>query len=101
MFLVCCLTLHQNTYMTCGTKLSKFTAFVMFFIKIRLSLQDEDIAFRFRCHASTVSRNLHRVLDIMFMCTAECIKWPDRDVLSFTPPASFIKCFKKCAVIID
>ena len=35
------------------------------------------------------------------MCTAECIKWPDRDVLRLTMPASFRKFFKKCAVIID
>ena len=35
------------------------------------------------------------------MCTAECIKWQDRDVLRLTMPASFRKFFKKCAVIID
>ena len=68
-----------SKYMPRGTKLSKFTAFVIFFIKIRLSLQDEDISFRFGCHVSTVCRSFHRVLDILFMCTAECIKWPDRD----------------------
>ena len=90
-----------SKYIPRGTKLSKFAAFVMFFMKIRLSLQDEDIAFRFGCHVSTVSRSFHRVLDILFMCTAECIKWPDRDVLRLTMPASFRKFFKKCAVIID
>ena len=58
-------------------------------MKIRLSLQDEDIAFRFGCHVSTVSRNFHRVLDTLFMCTADCIKWPDRDVLRMTMPAFF------------
>ena len=84
-----------------GTKLSKFAAFVMFFIKIRLSLQDEDIAFRFGCHISTIFRSFHRVLDILFMCTAKCIKWPDGDVLRLTMPASFRKFFKKCVVIID
>ena len=44
---------------------------------------------------------VERVLDILFMCTADCIKWPDRDVFCLTMPASFRKFFKKCAVITD
>jgi len=34
------------------------------------------------------------------MCTADYIKWPDRDILRLTMPASFTKFFKKCAVMI-
>ena len=90
-----------SKYMPCSTKHSNFTVFVMFFMKIRLNLQDEDIAFRFGCHVSTGSRRFHHALDILFMCTTDCIKWPDRDVLCLTMPASFRKFFKKCAVIID
>jgi len=84
-----------------GRKISKFSSFLMFFMKIRLNLFDEDLGFRFGCHASTVSRCFHNVLDTLVMCTANCIKWPDREVLRLTMPASFRRFFKKCAVIID
>ena len=50
--MVCMFNLASKC-MARGTKLTKFTAFVMFFIKMRLGLQDEDIAFRFGCHISS------------------------------------------------
>ena len=70
---------------------------IMFFLKLRLNLFDEDIAYRFRVHPSTVSRNFHRVLDV----AAALIKWPEREVLRQTMPTSFRKFFNKCCVIID
>ena len=73
----------------------------MFLMKLRLNLFDEDLAFRFGIHQSSVSRNFHRLLDIMFTCTSNLIKWPDRETLRQTMPSSFRKFFKKCAVIID
>lgn len=81
-------------------KLPKMSAFLMF-LKLRLGLFDEDIGFRFGVHPSTVSRNFHRILDVMFIKTTPLIKWPDRDVLRETMPMSFHKFFKKCCVIID
>ena len=62
---------------------------IMFFLKIRLSLFDEDIAYRFRVHPSTVSRNFHRVLDVAAAKAAALIKWPEREVLRQTMPMSF------------
>ena len=82
-------------------RLTKLTMLLMFFLKIRLNLFDEDIGYRFDVHSSTVSRNFHRVLDVMFVKTAPLIKWPERDVLRETIPMSFRKFFKKCCVIID
>jgi len=73
----------------------------MFILKLRLNLFDEDIAYRFGVHASTVSRNFHRVLDVAFVKTAHLIKWPDRETLHLTMPMSFRKFFKQCCVIID
>ena len=64
---------------------------------IRLSLFDEDIAYRFRVHPSTVSRNFHRVLDVAAAKAAAMIKWPEREVLRQTMPRNF---FKKCYVIM-
>lgn len=57
--------------------------------------------FSFGVHPSTVSRNFHRILDVMFVKTAELIKWPERDVFQETMPMSFWNFFKKCCVIID
>jgi hypothetical protein len=74
---------------------------VMFFLKIRLNLHDEDIAHRFSVHNSTVSRNFHRVLDVLYIKLKVFVKWPDRDTLRLTMPTSFRKFFKKCAVIVD
>ena len=73
-------------------KLTKMSMVIMFFLKIRLGLFDEDIADRFGVHPSTVSRNF-RVLDVMATKTAHLIKWQC--------PCLFASFFKRCAVIID
>ena len=82
-------------------KLSKLSMVIMFFLKIRLNLYDEDIADRLSVHPATVSRNFHRVLDVMAVKTAHLIKWPDRETLQMIIPMSFRKFFKQCCVIID
>ena len=74
---------------------------IMFFMKLRLNLLEEDIGYRFGVHPSTVSRNFHRVLDVVAARTTHLIKWPDRDTLYQTMPMTFRKFFKKCCVIID
>jgi len=84
-----------------GVKLTKFKMVIMFFMKIRLNSLDEDLAFRFGVHQSTVSRNFHRVLNVMHDRLSPLIVWPERGVLMQTMPASFRKFFRKCAVIID
>ena len=71
----------------------------MFLMKIRLNLFDEDIAYRFGVHRTTVSRNFHHVLEVLYFKTKDLIKWPDREVLRLTMPTSFRKFFKKCAVM--
>ena len=43
----------------------------MFLMKIRLNLFDEDIAYRFSVHHTTVSRNFHKVLDVMAARTVQ------------------------------
>ena len=80
-------------------KLSKISMFLMFILKLRLNLFDEDIGYRFGVHASTVSRNFHRVLEVTFARTAHLIKWLDRETLRLTMPMSFRKFFKQCCVI--
>ena len=76
-------------------KVSKFDMLMIFLVKIRLNLLEEDIACRFGIHQSTVSRIFHRVLDILAIKTAPLIKWPDRETLRLTMPMSFRKFLKK------
>ena len=73
----------------------------MFLMKLRLNVFDEDLAFKFGVHRTTVSRNFYYVLNVMYVKTNHLIKWPDRDALRSTMPTSFQKFFKSCAVIID
>ena len=61
---------------------------------------DEDLAFWFGVHCSTISRYFHQVLDVMAVKTAPFIKWPERDTLHEMIPTTFRKFFKKCALII-
>ena len=71
------------------SKLTTFEMIMMFLIKIRLNLFDEDIAYRFSCHRTKVSRTFHKFLDVMAAKTAHLIKWPDRETLRETMPSSF------------
>lgn len=90
-----------SPYLPTKSKLTKFSQIMMFIMKLRLNLFDQDIGYRFGVHQSTVSRNFHRVLNIAAAKTAFLIQWPDRDALRLTMPMSFRQFFKECCVIID
>ena len=81
--------------------LSKFYAFIATLMKLRLSLYDQDIAYRFGVHQTTISRNFRRWIDVMFIRLKPLIKWPGREELRKTMPLDFKTNFKKCVVIID
>ena len=82
-------------------KISKFSSVVMFLMKLRLNLLDEDIAYRFHVNQAMVSRNFHDVLNVAAAKTSFLIQWPERGVLRKTMPVPFRRFFKKCCVIID
>ena len=84
-----------------NSKITTFQMLLMFFMKIRLNLFEEDIGYRFGVHKATVSRNFHKVLDVMYVKLSHLIKWPSREILRDTLPSSFRRFFKKCCVIID
>ena len=67
-----------------GLKLSKYKMVLMFLMKLCLNFPDRVITHQFGIHASTVSRNFHKVLDVMYICTTDFIKWPNRGVLRMT-----------------
>ena len=86
---------------TSNSKLSTFEMVVLFFMRIRLNLHEEDIGYRFGIHHTTVSQCFHKVLNVMHVKLSHLIKWPDRDTLRETLPFTFRWFFKSCCVIID
>ena len=73
----------------------------MVLLKLRLNLSDQDIAYRFGIHQSTVSRNFRKWIDVMYCRLKPLILWPEREILMQTMPVVFKNTFKKCTVIID
>ena len=70
-----------ESYLPNSPKISKINL-LLILVKLWLNLFDEDIATRFGIHQTTVSRNFHKVLDVMAVKTAFLIKWPDRVTLT-------------------
>ena len=81
--------------------LSNFQKFMLTLMKLRLSLYDQDLAFRFGVHQSTVSRIFRRWIEIMYIRLRPLIKWPNREELLKSMPMDLRSSFKRCIVIID
>ena len=91
---------------TRGLPVSNFTGdifdqFLMTLMKLRLNVADQDLAYRFGIHQSTVSRYITKWLDVLYVKLSPLIYWPDRDQLLKIMPTCFRKNFRKCAIIID
>lgn len=63
------------------SKLSSFEMVLMFLIKIRPNLFDEDIGYRFSVHHASVSKNFPKVLDVMAVKTSQMTwsRYPTRN----------------------
>ena len=93
-----------SSHITHGSKahkLSKFEEFIATVMKLRLSLFDQDLTYRFGIHQTTISRNFRRWIDVMYFRLKPLIKWPRREELKKMMPLDFKTHFKKCVVIID
>ncbi|XP_066930915.1 uncharacterized protein [Clytia hemisphaerica] len=86
---------------TLTTKLSKFQQMIMTLMRLRLGLLEQDLAYRFRVHQSTVSRIFKRWIGTMARRMSFLVRWPEREELYKTMPTCFRESFRKCAVIID
>ena len=80
---------------------SAFQQFLMILMKLRLNLGNQDLAYRFGVHQSTVSRYFNRWLDILYNKLSVFVSWPEREVLLKMMPMEFCKKFRKCVIIID
>ena len=82
--------------------LTKFQKFILVFMRLRLNMPVQYLAYRFGASSSTVSRIFLSVLHVMFIRTKPFIFWPDREQLHQTMPMEFRKSFGlKVASIID
>ena len=81
--------------------ISKFQQLLITFMRLRLNLSVQDLAYRFEVHASTVSRVFQTCVHVMFTSMAFLVKWREREELKLTLPACFGEKFSLCAVIID
>ena len=70
----------------------------MVLIKLRLDLVDQDIAYHFVIHQSSVSR---KWIDIMYIRLRHLFLWPEGEKLLKTMPMDFRKNSKRCVIIID
>ena len=57
--------------------LSSFEEFMVTLMKLCLSLFDQDLAFRFGVHQSTISQIFRRWIDIMYVKLKPLIEWPN------------------------
>ena len=80
---------------------SAFQQFLMVLMKLHLNLRNQDLAYRFGVHQSTVSRYFNRWLDILYNRLSVLVSWPEREVVLKTMPMEFCKKFRKCAIIIN
>lgn len=83
------------------SSITKFQQFIMVLMKLRLNLTNQDIAYRFGIHQSSVSRNFRKWIDVMYIRLKPLIKWPEREDLLKTMPMDFKHTFQKCVIIID
>lgn len=82
--------------------MSKFKAFTMTLIKLRLNLSNVFLAYEFETTQPTVSRIFTGCISALYQRLKKLIKWPERETLQKTMPMEFRKNFGiKCAVIID
>ena len=84
-----------------GCACSPFQQFLIVLIKLRLAIGDQDLAYRFGIHQSTVSRYFNKWLDILYRKLSVFVSWPEREQLLKTMPADFRKNFGKCVIVID
>ena len=92
---------YVKPYLKQYSSLSPFQQLLMALMRLRLNLSGQDLAYRFRVHQSTVSRNFEFVVQLLYSKLKPLIIWPDRDLLRKTMPMVFRKHHPNCVVIID
>ncbi|KAM4559396.1 uncharacterized protein PAE49_013822 isoform 2-T2 [Odontesthes bonariensis] len=85
-----------------NVKLSKFQQLLLTLMRLRLDLRNQDLAYRFGAKVGTVTRTVHRMVNIMSSTLVPtAVFWPSRAELRKNLPASLRASHPDCAVIID
>lgn len=82
-------------------KLINHNELLLTVMKLRLNLKNADLAFRFGVAESTVTRIIHKRINILYIALKFLIRWPTREEVRATLPECFRSKFCKAVVIID
>lgn len=85
----------------CSTVLSKGSIFLLIFMKLRLALLNQDLAYRFNISEGLVSRLVNEGLPALAFRLSFLVRWPSKEEVSRTLPSLFKPRYSKCRVIID
>lgn len=81
--------------------LNHFQQLIMVLMKLRLNLEENDLAYRFNVSQPTISRMFNRWISHMSEKVSPLVRRPDQDELRKTLPMSFRTYFSKCVCITD
>ncbi|KAM9342299.1 uncharacterized protein KZ484_014942 [Pholidichthys leucotaenia] len=85
-----------------NVKLSKFQQLLLMLMRLRLDLRNQDLAYRFGVKVGTVTRTVHRMVNIMSSTLVPtAVFWPSRAELRKNLPTALRASHPDCAVIID
>lgn len=85
-----------------NVKLSKFQQLLLTLMRLRLDLRNQDLAYRFGVKVGTVTKTVHRMVNIMSSTLVPtAVFWPSRAELRKNLPAALCSSYPDCAVIID
>lgn len=83
-------------------RLSKFQQLLLTLMRLRLDLRNQDLAYRFGVKVGTVTRTVHRMVDIMSSTLVPtAVFWPSRAELRKNLPVALRSSYPDCAVVVD
>jgi len=96
---------HLFTELVCpgltGCGLSHSDQLLLVLMKLRLSIPNQDLAYRFRIDVTKVSKVFHVWIDIMARELRQLIVWPDRGIIRENLPRCFKEKYMRTTCIID
>ena len=84
-----------------ATQVSSINELFMTLVKLRLNLENKDLAYRLGIHNSSVTRIFHKWLDAAYFQFAGLISWPDRESVRGTLSRIISYKFNNLVCIID
>lgn len=83
------------------SQLGVFEQILLVLMRLRLNLEQQDLAYRFGISQSMVSKLFNKWIGIMAQCLKPLILWPNKTDLRTSLPNAFRCFFEKCTCIID